>query len=101
ERRIASDEETIAYMGKIACEQALAADGMTIDQVDALIVGTASPDRLLPSQACDLQAAIGARNAVAFDVGAACSGFMYGFTMGESMIASGLAKNVLVIGAER
>jgi 3-oxoacyl-[acyl-carrier-protein] synthase-3 len=101
ERRIASDEETIAYMGKVSCEQALEAAGMSVDDVDALIVGTASPDRLLPSQACDLQASLGVKNAVAFDVGAACSGFMYGFTMGESMIASGLAKNVLVVGAER
>src|SRR6266568_5042644 len=60
-----------------------------------------SPDRLLPSQACDLQATLGAKNAAAFDVGAACSGFIYALTTAEGIIAAEQAKHVLVIAAEK
>ena len=63
-------------MGKAACEQVLRETGLDVSDVDAIAVATASPDRLLPSQACDLQATLGATNAAAFDVGAACSGFI-------------------------
>ncbi len=101
ERHVASDEETIAYMAKAACEDALAAAELGVDDVGALIVATASPDRLLPSQACDLQAVLGVKNAAAFDVGAACSGFLYALTTGEAMIANETAETVLVVGAER
>lgn len=101
ERRQASDEETIAVMGTRAAQQALADAALTPDDLDAIVVGTASWDRLLPSQACDLQAVLGARNASAFDVGAACSGFLYASIVGEGLIAAGTAKNVLVVGAER
>lgn len=101
ERRISSPEETIAVMGKAACEQVMQDAGVTVDEIDRIIVGTASPDRLLPSQACDLQASLGAKNAAAMDVEAACSGFIYGLTMAEGMIATGEAKNILVVGAER
>jgi 3-oxoacyl-[acyl-carrier-protein] synthase-3 len=101
ERRIASDEETIAYMANIACRQVLEVAGLTPLDVDGIVVGTASPDRLLPSQACDIQAILGAKNATAFDITAACSGFLYGLTIAEGMVLSGVAKNVLVVGAER
>lgn len=101
ERRIASDDETIAWMSKEASRCALEMAGLGVPDVDAIVVATASPDRLLPSQACDVQAVMGATNAAAFDVGAACSGFVYGLSVGEGMIATGSAKNVLVIGAER
>lgn len=101
ERRIAGPDESVAYMSKVASMQALAAAGLEPSDVDAIIVATASPDRLLPSAACDLQALLGARNAAAFDVAAACSGFIYGLSVAEGMIASGGARNVLVIGAEK
>src|SRR5262249_54066372 len=78
ERHIASPDETIACMADQACRQVLAAAGVSVEEVDGIVVGTASWDRLLPSQACDLQKQLGAVNAAAFDVSAACTSFMYG-----------------------
>lgn len=101
ERRVASPEETLAHMGKVACEQVLESAGVDVADVDMLLTATASPDRLLPSQACDIQAALGAVNAAAFDVIAACSGFIYALSVAEGMVCSGQAKNVLVVGGER
>jgi 3-oxoacyl-[acyl-carrier-protein] synthase-3 len=101
ERRIAADHETIAYMATEACKQVLERTGTDVMDVDRIVLGTASPDRLLPSNACDIQAVLGAKNAAAFDIGAACSGFLYGLNVAEGMVATGSAKNVLVIGAER
>jgi 3-oxoacyl-[acyl-carrier-protein] synthase-3 len=101
ERHIAADHETIAYMASEASRGAVADAGLTVDDVDAIVLATASWDRLLPSQACDVQAALGARNAAAFDVGAACSGFLYATTVAEGLIATGNAGTALVIGAER
>ena len=101
ERHIASADETIACMGTIAAQQVLEAVGVPVTAVDAMVVATASPDRLLPSQACDIQKTLGAVNAAAFDVGAACSGFLYGLHVAEGLIAAESARNVLVFGAER
>ncbi len=101
ERRIAAPHETVTYMGKVACENVLEAAGVDVKDVGAIILGTASPDRLLPSNACDLQAALGAKNAAAFDIGAACSGFLYAANVAESMVVAGTANNILVLGAER
>jgi 3-oxoacyl-[acyl-carrier-protein] synthase-3 len=101
ERHIAGDGETLASMGADAVGRLFAEQGVTADAVDALIVGTATWDRLLPSAACDLQAAIGAKNAAAFDVSAACSGFLYGLSIADAMVAAGRAETVLVVGAER
>lgn len=101
ERRIAADHETIAFMGTQACRQALDDAGVDVLEIDRIVLGTASPDRLLPSNACDLQAELGATNAAAFDVSAACSGFLYGLNVAEGMIAAGGVENVLVVGAER
>ncbi len=101
ERHISDDTETIAYMGKIACDQVLKSVGLSPLDVDMIILGTASPDRLLPSTACDLQAALGAKNAAAFDLAAGCSGFIYALTVAESMVAAETAENILVIGGER
>jgi 3-oxoacyl-[acyl-carrier-protein] synthase-3 len=70
-------------------------------EVDLIVVGTASPDRLLPSAAVDLQAALGAGRAAAFDVGAACSGFIYGCTVAEGLMASGGYETALVVGVEK
>jgi 3-oxoacyl-[acyl-carrier-protein] synthase-3 len=101
ERRIAGPQESVAYMSKQAAERVLADVGLGPEDVDAIILGTASPDRLLPSTACDMQALLGAKNAAAFDISAACSGFLYGVSLAEGMVASGMARNVLVIGGER
>ena len=101
ERRVATDDETNACMGKVAALQVLEEVGLTPLDVDAIIYATASPDRLLPSQACDLQAILGAKNAAAFDVGAACSGFLYALIVAEGLVGMDQAKNVLVVAAER
>jgi 3-oxoacyl-[acyl-carrier-protein] synthase-3 len=70
-------------------------------EVDLIVLGTASPDRLLPSAAVDLQAALGASRAAAFDVGAACSGFIYSSIVAEGMMATGAYETALVIGVEK
>lgn len=101
ERRIAEGDETVASMASEACRQVLSETGLEVTDVDALIVATATSDRLLPSQACDLQAALGASKAAAFDVSAACSGFLYALHVAEGMIAAGSAEHILVVGAER
>ena len=101
ERRVSSKDETNACMGKAAALQVLEETGLTPLDIDAIIYATASPDRLLPSQACDLQAILGAKNAAAFDVGAACSGFVYALTTAEGLIAAEQAQHVLVIAAEK
>ena len=92
ERHIARPEES---------ERAMATAGVTADQLDSIVLATASPDRLLPSTACDLQALLGADNAAAFDIGAACPGFVYALTVAEGLIASGQSETVLVVGAEK
>ena len=101
ERRVSSKDETNACMGKAAALQVLEETGLTPLDIDAIIYATASPDRLLPSQACDLQAILGAKNAAAFGVGAACSGFVYALTTAEGLIAAEQAQHVLVIAAEK
>jgi 3-oxoacyl-[acyl-carrier-protein] synthase-3 len=101
ERRIANEQETNACMGKAAALQVLGDLGMTPLDVDAIVYATASPDRLLPSAACDLQAILGAKNAAAFDVGAACAGFVYSLNVAEGLIAAEQARHVLVVAAER
>lgn len=101
ERRVSSKEETNACMGKAAASQVLQDKGMQPTDLDAIVYATASPDRLLPSQACDLQAILGATNAAAFDVGAACSGFLFALNVAEGLVAAQQANNVLVVAAEK
>jgi 3-oxoacyl-[acyl-carrier-protein] synthase-3 len=101
ERHIARPDETVAMLSQEASERAMASAGVTADQLDAIVLATASPDRLLPSTACDLQALLGAENAAAFDIGAACPGFVYALTVAEGLIASGQSETVLVVGAEK
>jgi 3-oxoacyl-[acyl-carrier-protein] synthase-3 len=101
ERRISSKDETNACMGKAAAQAVLEVNGMTPLDLDAIVYATASPDRLLPSAACDLQAILGATNAAAFDVGAACAGFVYSLNVADGLIASEQAERVLVVAAEK
>src|SRR3990172_3223019 len=88
-------------MGKAAALQVLEQNHLTPLDVDAIVYAPASPDRLLPSAACDLQAILGAKNAAAFDVGAACAGFVYALIVAESLVVSEQAERVLVVAAER
>ena len=101
ERHMAGPEQTVAMLSQEAAEHAMAAAGVTADQLDSIVCATVSPDRLLPSTACDLQALLGAENAAAFDIGAACPGYIYALTVAEGLIASGQSETVLVIGAEK
>ncbi len=101
ERRIAAADEFTSDMAFHAAEKALAAAGVTPDQVDLIIVATITPDMLFPSTACLVQFKLGARKAMAFDIEAACSGFVYALEIGRKFIQTGSANTVLVIGAEK
>lgn len=101
ERHVASPGDTVAGLSRAAAEQAIAEAGLTAGDIDAIVLGTATPDRLLPSTACDLQAVLGAHQAAAFDISAACPGFVYALTMAEALIAAGQHERVLVVGAEK
>ncbi len=101
ERRIAGDDVGAAQMGFRAAEAALAEAKMEASEVDAIIVSTATPDRLLPATACDVQAILGANRAVAFDVWAACSGWLYALSIAQGLIATGQIRTALCIATER
>lgn len=100
ERRIASSSEATSDLAYEASRKAIEAAGLTADDIDLIIVATVTPDMYFPSTACLLQDKLGAKKAAAFDLSAACSGFIYGLATGSSMIASGMYKHVLVVGAE-
>ena len=100
-RRIASEEETLCSLASAAARTAMERAEVLPGELDIIILATASPDRLLPATSVDIQAELGATRAAAFDLSAACSGWLYGLTVGEGMISSGAAATVLVIGAER
>ncbi len=101
QRCIASDSESAAGMGAAAARQAMDRAGIDPGEVDIVILSTATPDRWLPSTACDAQALLGCTNAVAFDVMAACSGFLYGLSMAEGYLAAGRGEIALVISTEK
>ncbi len=88
-------------MGAAAARIAMERAGVLPGEVDVIILSTATPDRLLPATAADIQAALGATRAAAFDLSAACSGWLYGLTVGEGLIHSGAAETVLVIASEK
>jgi 3-oxoacyl-[acyl-carrier-protein] synthase-3 len=101
ERRIADADTGAADMGAEAARGALEEAGLGAEDLDMILVSTATPDRLLPSTACDIQAQIGARNAGSYDFATACSGFLYGLSTATGHIAAGQAENVLVICTEK
>ncbi len=101
ERRVAGPDESLTELCRRASLDAMERAGIGAEALDAIVVATVTPDRRLPSEACDLQAALGARNAAAFDIAAACPGFVYAATIAEGLIAAGYHKHVLVLGAER
>ena len=100
QRRKAADDEYTSQFGVKAANQALNRAGINASEIDLLICATTSPDQILPSTGCLIQAEIGANNAAAYDLFAACSGFLYGLTTVESMIRTGQIRYALVIGAE-
>ncbi|WP_275266340.1 beta-ketoacyl-ACP synthase III [Rhodovastum atsumiense] len=99
QRHIAQPHETCTYMAVRAARAALADAGETPDQVDVIIVATATPDQAFPATAVRVQGELGA-GGFAFDISAACSGFVYALSLADSLIRSGQAQNALVIGAE-
>lgn len=101
ERRIATQEETTSVMAAKAAKQALKNAGMDSDDIDLIIVATTSPDSNFPSVACRVQNVIGAKRAAAFDVSAACSGYLYAVTTAKQYILSGMFKNALIIAADK
>jgi 3-oxoacyl-[acyl-carrier-protein] synthase-3 len=101
ERHIATAEETTCKLGAAAARIAMERAGVQAGDVDVIILSTATPDRLLPATAVDIQAELGATRAAAFDVSAACSGWLYALTLGEGLILAGTAETVLVIASEK
>lgn len=100
ERRIAAPDEASSDLAMKAAQKAIDMAGWEIDDIDTIIVGTVTPDYLFPSCACTLQGKLGAKNAVAFDISAACSGFIYGLSLSRALLVSGQARRILLVGVE-
>jgi 3-oxoacyl-[acyl-carrier-protein] synthase-3 len=99
-RHIAGEGETTATLAADACRAALTAAGIDAQDIDLIVLATATPDQTFPATATKVQAMLGINDCVAFDVAAVCSGFLYAVQVVDSMIRSGVAKRALVIGAE-
>lgn len=99
-RHIAAEGEFTSHLGAKAAKAALDNAGLKPGDIDLLVLATTTPDDTMPSTAVKVQHAIGMTRGAAFDVAAACSGFIYGLTIADSFIRSGQAKRVMVIGAE-
>jgi 3-oxoacyl-[acyl-carrier-protein] synthase III len=100
ERRIAADNQATSDLASNAALSAIENAGLVVSDIDLIIVATATPDRLAPSTAAIVQDKIKAYNAVAFDIAAVCSGFLYGMSVASQYIATSVYDNVLVIGAD-
>lgn len=100
ERRIADEDTASSDLGIKAALKALEDSNTSPEEIDLVLVATATPDYLFPSTACIIQNAIGAKGAAAFDLEAGCSGFVYGIVTGANFVMSGAYEKVLVIGAE-
>ena len=101
QRYIAKNGETTCSLGATASRIAMERANVHAGQIDTIILSTATPDRLLPATAVDIQAELGATRAAAFDVSAACSGWLYGLSVAEGMMAAGTAETALVIASEK
>ncbi len=100
ERRVVADDQTTCDLAEQAARNALDAAGLKPGDIDLLIVGTTTPDLVFPSTACLLQHRLGMAECGAFDVNAACSGFLYGLSIADQYIRAGTVKKILVVGAE-
>ncbi|MEO7458410.1 MAG: beta-ketoacyl-ACP synthase III, partial [Gemmatimonadaceae bacterium] len=101
QRHIAAANETTCTMAAEASRQAMARAGVSPGEIDTIILSTATADRLLPATAVDLQADLGATRAAAFDLSAACTGWIYGMTVAEGLMHSGASQTALVVGSEK
>ncbi|ART75790.1 3-oxoacyl-ACP synthase [Sutcliffiella horikoshii] len=101
ERRIATDDVDTSHMAYYAAEKALKDAGITAEELDMIIVATVTPDNPFPSVACMIQERLGAKKACAFDMSAACAGFMYGIITAKQFVEAGTYKHVLVVGVEK
>ena len=99
-RHIAGPDETTATLARDAASAAIAAAGITAQDIDLIVLATATPDQTFPSSATKVQAMLGIDDCVAFDVAAVCSGFLYAVQVADSMIRAGAHRRALVIGAE-
>jgi 3-oxoacyl-[acyl-carrier-protein] synthase-3 len=99
-RHIAGEGETTGSMGLEAARRALDDAGISPDEIDLIVLGTATPDKVFPSTACIVQRQLGIKGCPAFDVHAACSGFLYGLDLAHRYVKTGGAKKALVIGSE-
>lgn len=99
-RRWAAEHESTLTFATAASQAALADAGLTAEDIDLIVVATVTPEHCLPSTACLLQAGLGCRWIPAYDLSAACSGFVYALVQGAQYVVTGMAKNVLVVGAE-
>jgi 3-oxoacyl-[acyl-carrier-protein] synthase-3 len=100
ERHVAAEGETTGDLAYHAAVRALEAAGVEASELDLIVLGTTTPDLIFPSTACLIQHRLGANGCPAFDVNAACSGFVYALSVADKFIRSGAAKTVLVVGAE-
>jgi len=101
ERRIAAEGEFTSHMATHAARRALEQAGLAAEDIELIIVATITPDTPTPATACYVQQSLGANHAVAFDISAACSGFLYAMKLSKRLIADGAFKNALIIGAEK
>src|SRR5215211_9245941 len=100
ERRVIGPGESTSTLSTEAGRRALEQAGLAPDEIDLIILATCTPDRPFPATACTVQANLGISNIAAFDLVAACSGFVYGLGVATSMIQSGAAHNILFIAAD-
>ncbi|WP_305068558.1 beta-ketoacyl-ACP synthase III [Lysobacter soyae] len=100
QRHVAGEGETTVSLSKEAALRAMSAAGVSPDDIDLIVLGTTTPNLIFPSSACLLQAELGIAGCPAFDVNAACSGFIYAMTVADNFIRSGSVKTALVVGAE-
>lgn len=101
ERHIAAEDEFTSHMAAKAAARALEQAGIGADEIELIIVATITPDTLTPATACYVQRILGAPGAVAFDISAACSGFLYAMKIAKRLISDGAFNNALIIGAEK
>jgi len=101
ERRIAKEDEFTSHLAAAAARNAMANAGVSVEEIDMILVATITPDTFFPSTSCHVQRLIGAKNAACFDVNAACSGFLYSVEIAQQFIANHTCSTVLVIGADK